>query len=94
MESKDDQGTGLMKKPTGILSYSPLVKDQLEKKCLGGHRHVALMGRRAKTCQNYPDKLCRAMLRRVKSALVHSGMLSGKDSDMLMVSVDEWDEQQ
>ena len=54
MESQDEQGIGLVKKPTGFLSNSAVVRDQLERKCIGGHRHVALVGGRAKACQIDP----------------------------------------
>ena len=62
---------------------------------MGGHRHVALMGGEDKACQAYPDKLCRAMLKGIKSELVHSGKLKGKDSDMLIASGndEEYDDQ-
>ena len=82
MESKDGQGVGPVKGPTGFLSNSPLVRNQVSKKCMGGHRHVALMEGRAKACQIYPDKLHRAMLRGITSELVHSGMLNSQYSDM------------
>ena len=52
---------------------------------------MARMGGREKACQIYPDGLCRAMLRRIKSELVHSGMLNGEDSDMRMVGGEDVD---
>ena len=91
MESKDDQGTGLVKKATGFSTNSPFVRNELVKKCMGGHRHVALMGGRAEAFKNYPNKLCRAMLRGIQSELVHSGMLKGEDSDMRMVRCNDED---
>ena len=50
---------------------------------------MALLGGRAKACQVYPDKLCRAMLTGIKQELVHSGIIKGKDEDMLMVNADD-----
>ena len=89
MKSHDQLGEGPVKKPTGFLSSSEFVRNQLARKCLGGHRHVALLGGRAKACQVYPDKLCRAMLTGIKQELVHSGIIKGKDEDMLMVNADD-----
>ena len=88
MKSQDEQGIGLVKKPTGFLINSAFVRDQLERKCLGGHRHVALVGGRAKACQIYPEKLCRAMLTGIKHELVHTGVIHGEDNEMLMVSAE------
>ena len=56
MNSRDHDGDGPVKKPTGFLSNSEFLRNQLSRKCLGGHRHVALLGGRAKACQVYPDK--------------------------------------
>ena len=44
MKSKDEQGVGLVTKPKAFPSKSPFVKEQLERKCTGGHSHAALMG--------------------------------------------------
>ena len=90
MYSKDHNGIGKVKKPTGFLTNSPYLRDQLSRKCLGGHRHVQLVGGRAHACQVYPDKLCRAILRGVRLELVHSGEIKGNDSDMMAVSHENW----
>ena len=89
MESSDENGPGLVNKPTGFLSNSEFVRNSLQKKCLGGHRHVPPVGGRAKPCQVYPDGLCRAMLRGIKAELVHSGLIKGGHADMLMIDPDE-----
>ena len=47
MYSKDKDGLGKVKKPTGFLTNSPSLRDQLGHKCLGGHRHIQLLGGRA-----------------------------------------------
>ena len=57
MHSKDADGNSLVTKPTGFLSNSEFVRDQLQNRRLGGHRHVALVRRRACACQEYPHKL-------------------------------------
>ena len=91
MHSKDEQGIGMVKKPTGFLSNSEFVRTQLQNKCLGGHRHIALLGGKARACQVYPDKLCRAMLKGIRDELVHSGIIGSQSDDMLMVNPeDSW----
>ena len=44
MMSEDDQGKGLVKKPTGFLTNSDYTRQSLDKQCLGGHRHVQWVG--------------------------------------------------
>ena len=93
MHSKDEQGIGMVKKPTGFLSNSEFVRTQLQNKCLGGHRHIALLGGKARACQVYPDKLCRAMLKGIRDELVHS-IIGSQSDDMLMVNPEDsaWQE--
>ena len=73
----------------GFLNNSEFVRDQLQNMCLGGHRHVATVGGRARACQEYPEKLCRAMTKGIRMELVHSGIINGNDEDMLMVSAED-----
>ena len=91
MVSEDELGVGLVKKPTGFLTNSEYVKDQLSKTCQGGHRHVQLMGGRAQACQVYPEKLVRAILRGIKLEIKHSGIMSMVYQDLLTVSSEEAD---
>ena len=90
MYSKDANGLGKVKKPTGFITNSSYLADQLGNKCLGGHRHVQLLGGRAQACQIYPDKLCRAMLRGIRLELVHSGVIKACHNDMMAISADNW----
>ena len=61
MMIEDKIGDGLVKKPTGFLTNSEHVKEQLSKKGTEGHRHVQLMEGKARACQVYPEKLVRAI---------------------------------
>ena len=63
--------------------------DCLSHKCLGGHRHVQLVGGRARACQVYPDKLCRYISKGIKAELVHSGIIIGTVTDMILVSAED-----
>ena len=88
MMSEDKQGKGLAKKPTGFLTNSEDLRMPLDKQCLGGHRHVHLMGGRAKACQVYPEKLVRAILSGIRTELVNNGMIAMIHSDILGVDVE------
>ena len=56
---------GLVKKPTGSLSSIRCVRQELNKKCIGDHSHVPLVGGRAAGAQVYPQMLCEAICRGV-----------------------------
>ena len=57
MKSSDEQGEGMVKKPTGFLTNSDHLRQALDKQCLGGHRHVQLISDRAKACRDYQKVL-------------------------------------
>ena len=56
---------GLVKKPTGFMTSSRHIANELDKSCDGGHAHVPLMAGRAAAAQVYPDMLCEAICRGV-----------------------------
>ena len=87
MQSSDEQGSGKAKKPTGFLTNSMMLKDCLGLKCLGGHRHIQLMGGRARACQVYPDKLCKYILKGIRNELLHSRIIRGEVNEMVLASV-------
>ena len=55
----------LVKKPTGFLSSSKCVREQLGVKCKGGHAHMPLVGGRASGAQVYTQALCEAICKGV-----------------------------
>ena len=59
-------------KPTGFLSNSPRIRNQLSRRCSGDHPHQHLMGGRAKKAEEYPPKLCQAMIRGLKEEITDS----------------------
>ena len=68
MLSKDTDGPGLVKKLTGWMANSPYIARAVSLRCPNDgktkvHRHVILMGGRAKACQVYPPKLVKAILK-------------------------------
>ena len=51
-------------KPTGFLTASKGVKEQVQRRCAGDHEHQPLEGgQRTKNAQEWPKKLCQAILR-------------------------------
>ena len=62
IESRDGP-RGPVAKPTGFMTSSWAVFNELNKKCQDDHTHVPLMGGRAAACQVYPPALCQAMCR-------------------------------
>ena len=73
MASVDEQGGGLVKKPTRYMTNAPLMAEELEMFCTGDHRHVQLVGGRAAKAAIYPPQLCEAMLRGSKRQLIADG---------------------
>ena len=58
---------------------------------MGGHNHIQLLGGRAKACQVYPEKLCRAILVGIRNELVSIGKVEVTNDDMLNVSQENVD---
>ena len=52
---------GLVKKPTGFMTSSRCVLQELGKRCSGDHDHVPLVGGRDAGAQVYPQALCEAI---------------------------------
>ena len=60
MMSSDAEGEGLVRKRTKILTDSDEVAKRVARKCTKDHRHVNLIGGRAKRAQLYPRAFSRA----------------------------------
>lgn len=73
LTTSEEQGEGLVKKPPGFLTSSPVIRGRLEVNCVGGHRHIPLMGGKAKECQGYPPKLCHAIAAGLREQLIVEG---------------------
>ena len=62
MRARDALGEAAAKKRTGIVTNSLPVAESLETmQCQGKHRHVQLMGGKAKACEVYTDEFCKAI---------------------------------
>ena len=62
MWQQDNQGKARVKKATGFMTNAACVAKRLRVKCTGLHRHITLIGGRAKAAEVYPDKLCREIV--------------------------------
>ena len=86
METWDDKKAGTkgpVKKPTGFMTSSRCISEELDRKCDNSHQHIPLVGGRAAGAAIYPEGLCRAVSRGVlkqkvidKSMEVSTGTMS------------------
>ena len=60
MKSSDADGEGFVRKRKKILTNSAEFGKRVARKCTGDHRHVNLIGGRAKRAQLYPRAFFRA----------------------------------
>ena len=77
-------GEGLVKKPTGWLTNSPYISEQVSKLCsnrwkAAKHRHVHLVSGRAKAAEVYPPKLCIAILKGLRHQFISDGLMTPGD---------------
>ena len=81
MYLKDRQGEALAFKPTGWMSNSWCILEELNKLCTNKqgkepkHRHVDLQGGVAKHAAVYPEKLCLSILRGLRRELIKQGAM-------------------
>ena len=54
---------GLVKKPTGFMSSSRYIIQELDRKCTGGHDHIPLVGGRVAGAAIYTQALCECICR-------------------------------
>ena len=59
----DRKTTAPVAKPTRWLTSSRCVAERLNRRCLGGHQHAALISGRARAAQVYPPALCKAIVK-------------------------------
>ena len=64
MMATDDRGQpGLVRKTARLITNSEEMVDATQHRCVGGHAHVHLLSGRAKKADEYPVKLCQAILK-------------------------------
>ena len=88
MTATDELGEALVRKRTKMLTNSPEVARRVARKCTGDHRHVHLVGGRAKRAQLYPRLFSRAVCEGVAAqkrlhgmGLEHSPIMSIEEID-------------
>ena len=87
-------GTGLNRKPTGIVSNCPGILRHLDVRCDGTHFHTPLVGGKAKHAQVYPTEFCKAILLGLYEQLLEDGRIGSQEILAIEVEAVEEDEQQ
>ena len=65
LKATDEKGEGLVMKPTRVLTNIRPVAENLTGRCCGGHRHVHLVGGRARGAAAYPQRFCENVLKSI-----------------------------
>ena len=76
MTSSDEQGTGLVLKPTAFMTNSSKLASNLSKQCDNKHRHAILLDGRAKHAAIYLDALCDAICKGIREQVDHDELIS------------------
>ena len=90
MTQEDGQGVGRIRKSTGFATNAPQLARRLAKTCTGQHRHIHLIGGRAKAAEIYPPKLCKAIIEGLVSQMEEDGKIE-KGSIGVIMAVDPLD---
>ena len=90
MTSKDEQGEGLVKKETWLVTNSPYIAAELDRECTNvnkpaplRHRHVHLINQRAHHARVYPPKLVAAILRGCRAQLAWTGDMNNSEDPVI-----------
>ena len=79
----------LSKKATGFLTNSKGISEELAKRCSGDHEHQPLLGGRAKVAEEYPPKLCEAIVKGVIKEKTNLVMVSVRQQEWIFAEEDE-----
>ena len=87
----------LVRKPTGWLSNSPNILEQLNLRCTGDHEHQVLEGKHVAAAAVYPDALCRNILVGLRNQLQCDGIIEpggigtiAPEEESFQHSFEEW----
>ena len=75
MTQVDGQGVGRIKKSTGFATNAPELGRALSQTCSRQHRHIPLIGGRAKAAEIYPPRLCKAIIEGLLRQMEEDGKL-------------------
>ena len=75
MMQEDEEGEALVKKDTAFMTNSRAIAERLERKCGKDHRHIVLIGGRAKRAEVYPEELCRQIIRGLVEQMAEDGRI-------------------
>ena len=76
------------------MTNSWAIAERLKRTCTGGHRHIILVGGRAKKAQQYPDELCKEILRGLEEQMRIDGRLRKGLVGAIAPEEPEWNEVQ
>ncbi len=79
MQQEDEKGLGHINTPTGLLTNSDLIAKRVSRKCDGMHRHIELVGGRAKFAQVYPHMLRQEILWGLMDQMIKDGRWDGRE---------------
>ena len=79
----------LNKKATGFLTNSKWIAEELSKKCSGDHEHQPLVGGRAKGAEEYPPKLCEAIVQGLMKERSETFLVNLHPQEWVMAEEDE-----
>ena len=79
----------LNKKATGFLTNSEGIAEELAKRCPGDHEHQPLVGGRGKGAEEYPPKLCEAIVKGLIKEKSHVMMVSMRPQQWVLAEEDE-----
>ena len=66
----------MSRSPTGFMTNAEQIARRLGRRCEGGHRHISLIGGRAKKAEIYPEELCKEIIRVLHEQMQFDGRLS------------------
>ena len=99
MTQEDGQGVGSIKKTTGFATNAQELAAALSRVCRGKHRHIQLIGGRAKRAEIYPPKLCKAIIQGLIKQMIQDGRIVAGQIGAIMKDDEEdynyqqyWDE--
>jgi hypothetical protein len=75
MKQEAEGSSGLVKKDTKFMTNAIMIAERLNRVCDKTHKHIQLIGGRAKKAQVYPEELCAQMLRGLLDQMRYDGRL-------------------
>ena len=80
-------------KATGFMTNDEYIADAVNRHCFGGHDHIQLLSGRAKSCEEYSERLVAAILRALRQIMRAAGCgqaqrMVGRDRQLTFAAVE------